>query len=145
MIFLFFLFWECSWYSFHRYCCIDKLACYNEFFSLLKLSKYKCQCTLRLGIRSILINYRFIRAKVMHLLRCQTLLIQTFRLTLACDSKLYCNLRHKISIYFSNVIRARNLIPLVCLFLQPFQSAISNLKFGKKISPYHLKIFCYLQ
>ena len=114
-------------------------------FSKLKLSTYKFQCTLRLGIRSILINYRFIRAKVMHLLRCQTLLIQTFRLTLACDSKLYCNLRHKISIYFSNVIRARNLIPLVCLFLQPFQSAISNLKFGKKISPYHLKIFCYLQ
>ena len=114
-------------------------------FSLLKLSKYKFQCTLRLGIRSILINYRFIRAKVMHLLRCQTLLIQTFRLTLACDSKLYCNLRHKISIYFSNVIRARNLIPLICLFLQPFQSAISNLKFGKKIIPYHLKILCYLQ
>ena len=97
-------------------------------FSLLKLSKYKCQCTLRLGIRSILINYRFIRDKVMHLLRCQTLLIQTFRLTLACDSKLYCNLRHKISIYFSNVVRARNLIPLVCLPLQQFQSAISNLK-----------------
>ena len=101
-------------------------------FSLLKLSEYKCQCTLSLGIRSILINYRFIRDKVMQRFRCQTLLIQTFRLTLACDSKLYCNFRHKISIYFSNVILEGNLIRFVCLFLQPFQSAISNLKFGIK-------------
>ena len=101
-------------------------------FSLLKLSEYKCQCTLSLGIRSILINYRFIRDKVMQHLRCQTLLIQTFRLTLASDSKLYCNLRHKISIYFSNVVRARNLIPLVRLLLQQFQSAISSLKFRIK-------------
>ena len=101
-------------------------------FSLLKYFEYKCECTLRSGIRSILINYRFIRDKTMQVLRCQTLLIQTFRLTLACDSKLYCNLRHKISIYFSNVIRARNLIPFVCLYLQLFQSAISNLKFAMK-------------
>ena len=101
-------------------------------FSLLKCFEYKCQCTLSLGIRSILVNYRFIRDKTMQVLRCQTLLIQTFRLTLACDSKLYCNLRHKISIYFSNVVRARNLIPLVRLLLQQFQSAISSLKFRIK-------------
>ena len=108
-------------------------------FSLLKLSEYKCQCTLSLGIRSILINYRFIRDKTMQVLRCQTLLIQTFRLTLACDSKLYCNLRHKISIYFSNVIRARNLIPSRLSISSTISICNIKSKICNKIIPYLLK------